>query len=144
MQPNPSEQSLHAGNGLSLNLQAEFLTEEPVTTTAAATSSSEVRVSMTGSSGDPNGGASSRRSRVNSHTHSHAHSHSHGHSRAQLHSSSEPELDPADSDADPGEPSTSLTELRCLFRWIQKSLPFLVILCAKLVVQHVLGEDESY
>lgn len=139
MQPNPSERGLHAGNGLSLNLQAELLTEEPVTSTAAATSSSEVRVSMAGSSGDSNGGASSRRSRVNSHTHSHAHSHSHGHSRAQLHSSSEPELDPSDPDTEPGEPSTSLTELRCLFRWIQKSLPFLVILCAKLVVQHVLG-----
>ncbi|XP_043996825.1 E3 ubiquitin-protein ligase RNFT1 [Gambusia affinis] len=145
MQPNPSERGVLAGNGLSLNLQPELLTGSPVTATAAAAASnadsSEVRVSMTGASGDSNGGASSRRSRVNSHTHSHSHSHahSHGHSRAQLHSNSEPELDPPDPDGDSGEPSASLTELRCLFRWIQKSLPFLVILCAKLVIQHVLG-----
>ncbi|KAM4726453.1 E3 ubiquitin-protein ligase RNFT1 [Anableps anableps] len=141
MQHNISERGVHAGNGLSLTLQPELPTGASVTTTAAASStdSSEVRVSMTGASGDSNGGASSRRSRVNSHAHSHSHSHSHGHSRAQLHSNSEPELDPADSDVDPGEPSASLTELRCLFRWIQKSLPFLVILCAKLVIQHVLG-----
>ncbi|XP_007558027.1 E3 ubiquitin-protein ligase RNFT1 [Poecilia formosa] len=144
MQPNPSERGVHEGNGLSLNLQPEFLTGTPVIAAAAAAAasnadSSEVRVSMNGASGDSNGGASSRRSRVSSHTHSHVHSHSHGQSRAQLHSNSEPELDPPDPDGDSGEPSASLTELRCLFRWIQKSLPFLVILCAKLVVQHVLG-----
>ncbi|XP_015234500.1 PREDICTED: RING finger and transmembrane domain-containing protein 1 [Cyprinodon variegatus] len=140
MQPNPSEGGVHAGNGLSLNLPAELLIGAPAATNAAAASSndsSEVRVTMTGSSGESNGGASSRRSRVNSH--SHTHSHSHSHSRAQLHSSSEPDLDPPDSDGDSGEPSGSLTELRCLFRWIQKSLPFLVILCAKLVIQHALG-----
>ncbi|MEQ2221103.1 hypothetical protein ILYODFUR_012218 [Ilyodon furcidens] len=138
MQSNPSEQRVHAANGLSLNLQPELLTGAPVTTAAASsTDSSEVRVSMTGGSGESNGGASSRRSRVSSH--SHAHSHSHGHSRAQLHSNSEPEFDPPDSDVDSGETSASLTELRCLFRWIQKSLPFLVILCAKLVTQHAWG-----
>ncbi|MED6235732.1 hypothetical protein ATANTOWER_032392 [Ataeniobius toweri] len=143
MQSNPSEQRVHAANGLSLNLQPELLTGAPVTTAAASsTDSSEVRVSMTGGSGESNGGASSRRSRVSSHSHSH--SHSHGHSRAQLHSNSEPEFDPPDSDVDSGETSASLTELRCLFRWIQKSLPFLVILCAKLVTQHALGEDELY
>lgn len=144
MQPYSTEGGGHAGNGLSPTLQPEHLTRTPVTTAAAAAAtspdSSEVRVSMTGGSGESSGGASSRRSRVNSHSHSH--SHLHGHDRAQRNSSSESEFGPPDSDLDSGEPSTSLSELRCLFRWLQKSLPFLVILCAKLVIQHALGEDE--
>lgn len=139
MQPNSSERDDQAGNGLSLTLQPELLTRVPATTAAAAAGpeSGEVRVPMTGGPGESSGGASSRRSRINSHSHSH--SHSHGHNRMQHHSNSEPELDPPDSDLDSGEPSTSLSELRCLFRWLQKSLPFLVILCAKLVLQHALG-----
>ncbi|XP_061596151.1 E3 ubiquitin-protein ligase RNFT1 [Cololabis saira] len=133
MQPYSSE-----GNGLSLTLQPELLTRTPVTPAAAAgPDSNEVRVTMTGGPGESSGGASSRRSRVGSHSHSH--SHPHGHDRAQRGSSSEPELDPPDPDLDSGEPSTSLSELRCLFRWLQKSLPFLIILCAKLVIQHALG-----
>lgn len=141
MQPNSSERADHAGNGLSLTLQPELLIRAPVTGAPAGSSeSSDVRVPMTSGPGESSGGASSRRSRVSSHGHSH--SHSHGHSRAQHHSSSDPEHDPSDPDLDSGEPSTSLSELRCLFRWLQKSLPFLVILCAKLVIQHALGEDE--
>lgn len=142
MQPNSSERGAHAGNGLSLTLQPELLTRTPAPGAAAAaaanTESNEVRVPMTGGPGESSGGASSRRCRVNSHSHSH--SQSHGHNRVQHHSNSEPELDPPDSDLDSGEPSTSLSELRCLFRWLQKSLPFLIILCAKLVIQHALGE----
>lgn len=141
MQPNPSERGDRAGNGLSLTLQPELLTRAPVSGAAAAASpeSSEVRVPMSGGPGESSGGASSRRCRINSHSHSH--SHSHGHNRAHP-SGSEPELDPPDSDLDSGEPSASLSELRCLFRWLQKSLPFLVILCAKLVIQHTLGKQE--
>lgn len=143
MQPNSNERGAHAGNGLSLTLQPELLTRTSapaaaVAAAAASPESNEVRVPMSSGSGESSGGASSRRSRGNSHSHSH--SHSHGHNRAQHHSNSEPELDPPDSDLDSGEPSTSLSELRCLFRWLQKSLPFLVILCAKLIVQHALGE----
>ncbi|KAM7398515.1 hypothetical protein PAMA_006426 [Pampus argenteus] len=139
MQPNSSEQGAHAGNGLSLTLQPELLTRTPVPAAAAAASpeSNEVRVPMTSCPGESSGGASSRRSRISSHSHSH--SHSHGHNRAHHHSNSEPELDPPDSELDSGVPSTSLSELRCIFRWLQKSLPFLVILCAKLVIQHALG-----
>lgn len=143
MQPNSSERGAHAGNGLSLTLQPELLTRTPApggVAAAAATNpeSNEVRVPMTGGPGESSGGASSRRCRVNSHSHSH--SQPHGHSRVQHHTNSESDLDPPDSDLDSGEPSTSLSELRCLFRWLQKSLPFLVILCAKLVIQHALGE----
>lgn len=139
MQPNSSERDAQAGNGLSLTLQPELLTRTPAPGAAAGNpESNEVRVPMTSGPGESSGGASSRRSRIGSHSHSH--SHSHGHNRAQHHSSSEPELDPPDSDLDSGEPTASLSELRCLFRWLQKSLPFLVILCAKLVIQHALGE----
>lgn len=139
MQPNSSDRGAHAGNGLSLTLQPELLTRTPAPGAAAANpDSNEVRVPMTSASGESSGGTSTRRSRVNSHSHSH--SHSHGHNRGLHHSSSEPELDSPDSDLDSGEPSTSLSELRCIFRWLQKSLPFLVILCSKLVIQHALGE----
>ncbi|XP_029375416.1 E3 ubiquitin-protein ligase RNFT1 isoform X2 [Echeneis naucrates] len=138
MQPNSSEQEAHAGNGLSLTLQPELLTRTPAPGAAPTNSErNEVRVPMTSAAGESSGGPSSRRSRVSSHSHSH--SHSHGHNRAQHHSNSETELDPPDSDLDSGEPSASLSELRCLLRWLQKSLPFLVILCAKLVIQHALG-----
>lgn len=131
MQPNLSERGAHEGNGLSLTLQPELVTRSPVPGAAAAAAASpensDVRVPMTSGAGE------SRKCRVNSHNHSH--SQSHGRSRA-----SESELDPPDSDLDSGEPSASLSELRCLFRWLQKSLPFLIILCAKLVIQHALGE----
>ncbi|XP_059207583.1 E3 ubiquitin-protein ligase RNFT1 [Centropristis striata] len=141
MQPNSSERGAHAGNGLSLTLEPE-LTRTPAPGAAAAAAaavidSNDVRVTMTSKPGESSGGASSRRSRVNSH--SHTHSQPHVHSRGPHHSNTEPELDPPDSDLDSGEPSTSFSELRCLFRWLQKSLPFLIILCAKLVIQHALG-----
>lgn len=138
MQPNSSEQGAHAGNGLSLILQPELLARTPATSAAAASpGSNEVWVPMTGGPGDSNGGTSSRRSRVNSRGNSH--SHSHGQNWTQHQSNLEPDLDPPDSGLDPGEPSPSLSELRYLFRWLQKSLPFLLILCAKLVIQHALG-----
>ncbi|XP_061608644.1 E3 ubiquitin-protein ligase RNFT1 isoform X1 [Phyllopteryx taeniolatus] len=137
MQPNSSQEATHARNGLSLTLQAELPTGTTPSGAAAAAhpDTNEVRVSMSGGAlGESSRGASARRSRVNSHSHSH----SHGHSRWQRHPASEP--DSTDSgDPDSGEPSTSLSELRCLFRWLQKSLPFLVILSAKLVIQHALG-----
>ena len=142
MQPNSSEPDARAGNGLSLTLQQDHLTRTPGSGSAAANPEShEVRVPMASEPGESVGGtSSSRRSRVS--FHGHPHSHSHGHNRAQHHSNSEPELDPPDPDLDSGEPSSSLSELRCLFRWLQKSLPFLIILCAKLVIQHTLGEYE--
>ncbi|XP_033954305.1 E3 ubiquitin-protein ligase RNFT1 [Pseudochaenichthys georgianus] len=132
MQPNSSE-----GNGLSLNLQPEPTRPPAPGAAAASPESNEVRVNMTSKPGESGGGASSRRSRVNSY--SHTHSQPHSHNRGPHHSNPESELDPPDSDLDSGEPSSSFSELRCLFRWLQKSLPFLVIICAKLVVQHALG-----
>ncbi|TRY97167.1 hypothetical protein DNTS_020329 [Danionella cerebrum] len=129
MQP---EASSREGNRLSLTLQPELLARMP----GAGSSSSletgeEVRVPVSSSSGSTNGsGATSRRMRVASHSHSHSHGHTHSH---------EPESDTGDSDLESGESSSSLSELRYLLRWLKKSLPFIVILCAKLVIQHALG-----
>ncbi|XP_037126484.1 E3 ubiquitin-protein ligase RNFT1 isoform X2 [Syngnathus acus] len=131
MQPISSQEGTHVRNGLSLTLQAEL----PSRTTlpgAAGSNTGEVHVSMSG--GTPSDSASARRSRVNPH----GHSHSHGPTRGQRRPASDADqTDPGDPDS--GEPSSSLSELRCLFRWLQKSLPFLVILSAKLVIQHALG-----
>lgn len=135
MQSNPSERGAHVGSSLSLNLQPELVTRAPIPG-AANPENSEVRVPV--ASGESGGGASSRRCRVNSHSHSHSQSH-HGRSRVHRPSSSESEGEPPNSDLDSGEPSASLSELRCLLHWLQKSLPFLVILCAKLLIQHALG-----
>lgn len=140
MQPSSSDREAHAGNGLSLSLQPELVTRTPAPGAAATNpDSGEVRVPMTSTSGETSGGTSTRRSRV----HSHSHSHSHGLSRGLHRSSSEPEIESHDTDLD-SEPSSSLSELRCIFRWLQKSLPFLAILCSKLVAQHALGEYCMY
>lgn len=138
MQPNSSQEGTHLRNGLSLTLQAE-LPSRTTPSGAAGTihsDTNDVRVTLSGGApGESGGAASARRSRINPHSHSH----SHGHTRGQRHPASD--ADPTDSaDLDSGEPSTSLSELRCLFRWFQKSLPFLIILSAKLVLQHALGE----
>lgn len=95
----------------------------------------EVGVSMASGTEDTSGGASTRRCRVNSHTHSHSHG------RSWVHrSNSEPVVDSTDSNQEFAEPSTgSVSELRYLYRWLQKSLPFLILLCSKLVIQHAAG-----
>ncbi|XP_056140963.1 E3 ubiquitin-protein ligase RNFT1 isoform X2 [Lampris incognitus] len=137
MQPNSNEQGAHAGNGLSLTLQPELLTKTPAAGATVVHDSGEVRLPISSGPGESGGGPSSRRSRANSHGHSH--SHSHGHNRPQHHMHTESEPEQGDSELESGEASTSFSELRYLFRWLQKSLPFLVILSAKLVIQHALG-----
>lgn len=133
MQPNLNELGAHADSGLTLTLQPELVTRAPVPGTTADSKDTRVHIN----SGESSGGSSSRRCRVNSHSHSRPQPQ--GRTQAQTHSSSETELDPPESDLD-NEPSSSFSELRCLIRWLQKSFPFLIILCAKLVLQHALGE----
>lgn len=131
-----------APSDVKLYVQPEIKTRTPtLCSPTARPEGTEVRVPIGGgpvgggpigggpgeTSGLASGGASSRRSRT----------HAHSHGRPQLQSESGP--DPPDSDPDSGESSASMSELRCLLRWLQKSLPFLVILCAKLVIQHALG-----
>lgn len=140
MQPKSSQAAAAGPPDVKLFVQPEIKTRTPtLCSPAAKPECPEVRVPMSSSSGGPgeSSGASSRRARLHSHSHSHAHSHAHG-PRAQTQSQTETETEP-DSDQESGESSASLSELRCLFRWLQKSLPFLIILCAKLVIQHALG-----
>lgn len=135
MQPNLSELGAHAGSGLTLNLQPELVTRAPIPGAAAGSDSKDVRVHV--NNGESSESSSSRRCRVNSHSHSRTQPQ--GRSRAQHRSASEAELDPHEADVD-SEPNSSISELRCLIRWLQKSFPFVIILCAKLVLQHTLGE----
>lgn len=136
MQSNSTKLSTQEGKGLSLPLQPELAPRTLATGGPAAPGAGEVRIQYSGGLAEPSGGGpSSRRSRASSHSHSH----SHGHSRPQHHPHAEPEPEPVDSDLESGEPSSSLSELRYLLRWLQKSLPFIVILCAKQVIQHALG-----
>ncbi|XP_043910469.1 E3 ubiquitin-protein ligase RNFT1 [Protopterus annectens] len=73
-----------------------------------------------------------RMSRQHSHSCIHSHSRSHLHSHVNVENAEETSLDT-------DEQSGSLSELKCIYQWLQKSLPFILILCAKLVVQHALG-----
>uniref|UniRef100_A0A3B4AMU8 E3 ubiquitin-protein ligase RNFT1 n=1 Tax=Periophthalmus magnuspinnatus TaxID=409849 RepID=A0A3B4AMU8_9GOBI len=134
MQSQSAQGASTGPNDVKLFMQPEIKTRTPTLCSPATNpEGAEVRVPISSGPGESSSGASSRRSRGNSHTHSH----SHGRTQHQPHPPSDQE--PPDSDPESGEPSTSLSELRCLFRWLQKSLPFLIILSAKLVMQHALG-----
>ncbi|KAK1800888.1 hypothetical protein P4O66_005545 [Electrophorus voltai] len=119
----PTESSSQHGNGLSLTLQPEILSRTPGAGSSMSPESTDVRVPV--ASADTGGRPSSRRPRAGTHRHGHAHA--------------EAESDQSDSDPESRESSVSLSELHYLFRWVQKSLPFIIILGAKLVIQHVLG-----
>ena len=74
-------------------------------------------------------------------TRSGVHSCTHGcvHSRLRSHSHSEARQ-PDDSDTEYGDQgSSSFSEFRYLFKWLQKSLPYILILGVKLVMQHITG-----
>ncbi|XP_031513372.1 E3 ubiquitin-protein ligase RNFT1 isoform X6 [Papio anubis] len=74
-------------------------------------------------------------------TRSGVHSCAHGcvHSRLRGHSHSEARL-PDDTAAESGDHgSSSFSEFRYLFKWLQKSLPYILILSVKLVMQHITG-----
>ncbi|XP_033039631.1 E3 ubiquitin-protein ligase RNFT1 isoform X4 [Trachypithecus francoisi] len=74
-------------------------------------------------------------------TRSGVHSCAHGcvHSRSRGHSHSEARL-PDDTAAESGDHgSSSFSEFRYLFKWLQKSLPYILILSVKLVMQHITG-----
>ncbi|NXF07028.1 RNFT1 ligase, partial [Smithornis capensis] len=60
-------------------------------------------------------------------------SHSHGHSHGEAGGLE----DPAPDSEEHG--SSSLSELRYLLQWLHKSLPYLLILCVKLIMQHIIG-----
>ncbi|XP_038615788.1 E3 ubiquitin-protein ligase RNFT1 [Tachyglossus aculeatus] len=66
-------------------------------------------------------------------------SHGRVHSRARGHSHNEARQ-PDEASVDTGEHgNSSISEFRYLFQWLQKSLPYILILCFKVVVQHITG-----
>ncbi|XP_069767829.1 E3 ubiquitin-protein ligase RNFT1 isoform X2 [Narcine bancroftii] len=66
------------------------------------------------------------------HTNS-SHLHSHSHARTEGLTGERSEQDGRETS------SSSISELRYIFLWLQKSLPYIVIICAKLIFQHALG-----
>lgn len=46
-------------------------------------------------------------------------------------------------DEQPGTPAPALSELKAVICWLQKGLPFILILLAKLCFQHKLGESQG-
>ncbi|XP_072515320.1 E3 ubiquitin-protein ligase RNFT1 [Salminus brasiliensis] len=131
----PTELNSHDGSGLSLSLQPEHLTRTPVAGVSNSQETGDVGVAVGSSATESSGGPASRRPRSGAHGHSHSHSHGPGRAHTQPY----PEAERSGVEPDSGESSASFSELRYLFRWLQKSLPFIVILSAKLVIQHALG-----
>ncbi|NXY22047.1 RNFT1 ligase, partial [Atrichornis clamosus] len=90
-------------------------------------STGDVRIQLSSTAAESRENASSRASRPGSHSRSHGHAHG---------EAGGPE-DPAPDSEEQG--GSSLSELRCLLQWLHKSLPYLLILCAKLIMQHITG-----
>ncbi|NXN97922.1 RNFT1 ligase, partial [Rhinopomastus cyanomelas] len=89
--------------------------------------SGDVRIQLNSAVGEARENASSRHSWAGSQSRSHGRAHSEAGG-----------LD--DSAPDSEEHSgSSLSEFRYLLQWLHKSLPYILILCVKLMVQHVIG-----
>ncbi|NXF65151.1 RNFT1 ligase, partial [Ciccaba nigrolineata] len=89
--------------------------------------SGDVRIQLNSAVGEARENASSRHSRPSSQSHSHGHAHSEAGG-----------LDDSTPDSEEHS-STSLSELRYLLQWLHKSLPYILILCVKLIMQHIIG-----
>lgn len=86
-------------------------------------STGDVRIQLSSSSG------ASRENATRPGSQSRSHGHAHGDAGG-----------PEDSAPDPEEQGgSSLSELRYLLQWLHKSLPYLLILCVKLLMQHITG-----
>uniref|UniRef100_A0A8C9FVQ6 Uncharacterized protein n=1 Tax=Pavo cristatus TaxID=9049 RepID=A0A8C9FVQ6_PAVCR len=88
--------------------------------------SGDVHIQLSSAGGEGRENASWRRSRLSSQSHSHGHGHSEGGGSA-------------DSSPDPEEHSSSISELRYVLQWLHRSLPYVLILGVKLIVQHIIG-----
>ncbi|XP_061868551.1 E3 ubiquitin-protein ligase RNFT1 [Colius striatus] len=87
----------------------------------------DVRVQLNSAVGEARDTASSRHSRPSSQNRSHGHAHSEAGG-----------LDDSTPDSEEHS-SSSLSELRYLLQWLHKSLPYILILCVKLIMQHIIG-----
>ncbi|NXL93792.1 RNFT1 ligase, partial [Alectura lathami] len=89
--------------------------------------SGDVRIQLSSAVGEARENASSRHSRPGSQTRSHGHDHSEAGG-----------LEDASPDSEE-HGSSSLSELRYLLQWLHRSLPYILILCVKLIMQHIIG-----
>ncbi|NWT57233.1 RNFT1 ligase, partial [Erythrocercus mccallii] len=87
----------------------------------------DVRIQLSSAAGDSRENATSRASRPGSQSRSHGHAHGEAGG-----------LEDAAADAEE-QGGSSLSELRYLLQWLHKSLPYLLILCVKLLMQHITG-----
>ncbi|XP_039938597.1 E3 ubiquitin-protein ligase RNFT1 [Hirundo rustica] len=85
----------------------------------------DVRIQLSSSAGDSRENPTSRGSRPGSQ------SRSHGEAAGPEDAAPDPEAEE--------QGGSSLSELRYLLQWLHKSLPYLLILCVKLLVQHISG-----
>ncbi|CAH2295958.1 RING finger and transmembrane domain-containing 2 isoform X1 [Pelobates cultripes] len=72
-------------------------------------------------------------------SHLQQHSFQHPHSRPSLLHAASGERHREESNEEPGTPAPALSELRAIVSWLQKGLPFILILLAKVCFQHKLG-----
>ncbi|NXI77901.1 RNFT1 ligase, partial [Rhipidura dahli] len=87
----------------------------------------DVRIQLSSSAGESRENATSRSSRPGSQSRSHGHAH--GEAGGLEDAAPEPEE----------QGGSSLSELRYLLQWLHRSLPYLLILCVKLLMQHITG-----
>ncbi|NXU48911.1 RNFT1 ligase, partial [Turnix velox] len=87
----------------------------------------DVRIQLNPTGGESRENTSSRHSRTSSQSHSHGH----GHSEAVGLEESTPDTEE--------HGGSSLSELRYLLQWLHKSLPYILILGVKLIMQHITG-----
>ncbi|XP_063310277.1 E3 ubiquitin-protein ligase RNFT2 isoform X3 [Pelobates fuscus] len=72
-------------------------------------------------------------------SHHQQHSFQHPHSRPSLLHAASGERHREETNEEPGTPAPALSELRAIVSWLQKGLPFILILLAKVCFQHKLG-----
>ncbi|NXX47866.1 RNFT1 ligase, partial [Tricholaema leucomelas] len=89
--------------------------------------SGDVRIQLNSAAGEARDHASSQHSRQGSQSRSHGHAHREAGG-----------LDDSTPDSEE-HGGSSLSELRYLLQWLHKSLPYILILCVKLVMQHIIG-----
>nr|XP_010305405.1 PREDICTED: RING finger and transmembrane domain-containing protein 1 [Balearica regulorum gibbericeps] len=89
--------------------------------------SGDVRIQLNSAVGEARENTSSQHSRPGSQSRSHGHAHS----EAGGLNDSTPDSEE--------HSSSSLSELRYLLQWLHKSLPYILILCVKLIMQHIIG-----
>uniref|UniRef100_A0A8D0HL71 E3 ubiquitin-protein ligase RNFT1 n=1 Tax=Sphenodon punctatus TaxID=8508 RepID=A0A8D0HL71_SPHPU len=126
MQPNSN--NLHSPTGSSDNPSASPCAHAArLPGEGSCHHSGDVHIQLSSALGEAGENPSSRHTRSGSQNRSHGHSHSEARG-------------PEDANLDSEEhSSSSVSELRYLFQWLHKSLPYILILGVKLIMQHIIG-----